>query len=206
MDNLNNTLRKPGRYWNADGFPEIGIGAAWVLLGAVFVAPEVFPHRPWIAVASAITCVLMMPAFFLLNRVLVAAKRRVTYPRAGYVKYRKPGRRVWFMGAAAGVILTTAMAFLIHSGADSILDTAAPMVTGCFIGVIFSLIGARFGQQRFYALAGLGFLLGFAMPVLHLGTSVGLPIIFMVLGAACLITGGVTLRRFLTSTEVQNHG
>jgi hypothetical protein len=206
MGNIEDTMQKPARYWNVDGIPEIGMGGLWVVLALIFLLPELFPGKPWAARVSAVVSISMVLVFFVANRAIKAVKKHVTYPRTGYVRYRGPGRRAWILGACAAIAgLVVLSSFILPGKYDRVLDAVTPAATCAIAGISFVLVAAGSGQQRFYVLGGLAFVLGLAIPMLHLGFTPGVPIVLLALGLACLISGGITLRKYLVANESQTH-
>src|SRR5271169_2578160 len=81
---LNRTLRQPQRYWNIDGLPLLGMGAFWLMAGAVqLVMPRLHGQWKW---AGAPLPFLLMAGCFSLGYILKRLKARITEPRTGYIR------------------------------------------------------------------------------------------------------------------------
>src|SRR5512138_2854693 len=137
-----------------DGLTEIALGLIFLLLGGYFVAQNAAPAgsalEDWLTVAFIL---LVVSAGFAVNRLLRLLKRRLTYPRAGYVSFKKkepsPRRR-----AATGVvamIISAAMAALY--GLSPSFRTLYPAVNGLLLAVAALFIANRVGLVRFFVLA-----------------------------------------------------
>src|SRR5512142_253259 len=87
-DLIEDALRKPRRYWNADGIPEIAIGAFWLLWGIIVLLPIVAPRLAQWRNVLAMLGVLTAPG--LMDFAVKKWKERVTFPRGGYVQFRPP--------------------------------------------------------------------------------------------------------------------
>lgn len=102
FDKLDDYARRPLRYQNVDGLWEMGIGFLW--LGMAFLdrlkasAPRNSVHWRLTAMVSAAALVLLV---FYSVRLL---KKRITYPRTGFVKYRGRAGKAWAAGAIAAAV------------------------------------------------------------------------------------------------------
>jgi hypothetical protein len=69
--------------------------------------------------------------------------------------------------------------------------------TGLAIGVVFIMTKARGGEGRFYILGGLSIFLGLAFAFIELPESYSLGLFYGSMGVAAMISGGLTLARYL---------
>ncbi|MGZ5514097.1 MAG: hypothetical protein ACXW2O_03175, partial [Candidatus Aminicenantales bacterium] len=88
-----------------DGLAEIALGLIVLLLGGYFFAKEVVPGNSSFRAVLDVFFVLIIVLAFLANRILRFFKRRITYPRTGYMAFKKreqsPTRRAAAMIVAA---------------------------------------------------------------------------------------------------------
>jgi hypothetical protein len=89
---IEDALRRPKRYWNADGIPEIAIGAFWLLWGIIVLVPIAFPALARARSFISIMGVLLAPAF--MDFAVKRWKEKVTFPRGGYVQFRPPSGKM----------------------------------------------------------------------------------------------------------------
>ncbi|MCK7541380.1 MAG: hypothetical protein MZV63_66080 [Marinilabiliales bacterium] len=91
-----------------DGLFEIALGLVFLLLGGYFFLQAVVPEdSAFGSVLSVLFIVVIFFAVFFVNRLVRFLKRRITYPRTGYVAFKKkepsPGARV-ATAVVAGII------------------------------------------------------------------------------------------------------
>jgi hypothetical protein len=185
--------RRAQGYFYEDGLAELGVGLFFVLVGLfVLVMSTVESGTPWGTVMGIGMAVVIVGGTLVMNRVVRAVKARVTYPRTGYISYRKaPSATRWIVVAVAlGLALFALLA--PYEWADRM-----PLVVGLLMALIFSLIGARSGVVRLYVAAGIGALLGLAMALSGLDEIAGAGITFGGTGVVLMIGGGLALMRYL---------
>ncbi len=107
------------RYWNVDGLSEIATGLVALFVAACIYGTVQTARGSLGRVLVVLAFALGLPALMLLSgRLLVAVRRRVTYPRTGYVAYQRHDRRVWLVGVALVAALALLIALLMASGTD----------------------------------------------------------------------------------------
>jgi hypothetical protein len=190
-------------YWFEDGLGEIIVGALFLLLGLSFLIEGIADPGTLLRRVSGITAlVLMVVGAWVARPVLRKLKERVTYPRTGYVSYRKS--KVTRKGRAASYILALVIIVIvvgiITSAPDKTLDWL-PMFEGVIIGGFLLFIGYRSLIYRYYALGTMSILLGTILSVNGVGNLIGMGILLIGLGAALLLSGGFMLRTYLHNTE-----
>ncbi|MBI4492733.1 MAG: hypothetical protein HY690_08090, partial [Chloroflexi bacterium] len=94
------------RYWYEDGLGELAIGCVVLLVGLLFLVEGLAPTGLLPDHFSSLgLIVLVFGGSWLANRVVATLKARLTYPRTGYVAYRRPtARRRILTGVAAGAL------------------------------------------------------------------------------------------------------
>lgn len=204
---IERATRRPWRYWYEDGLTEIGMGAIMVALGLVFLFETWLPAGPAHTLISMLgPLVAVVGVGLLAQRVIRAAKRRLTYPRAGYVAYRRQsGGRLaqrLALGVAVGALVGT------FSALPS-LEMWIPALIGLIIGGALLFGGHRLGLPRFYLLAAASTALGTLASLAGLGDLLGGAAYFVGFGLAAILSGAVTLRAFLGAVpfpgEAQEH-
>jgi hypothetical protein len=109
MDQVESMLKRPKLYDNIDGTGELGLGV--MLMGfALLIWLQL--HSPVGAIWHSVYVVLIWAPLMgaIIHYGTKAIKKHITYPRTGFVAYRKQGR-IWVM-IVAGVVAALASAGL----------------------------------------------------------------------------------------------
>jgi drug/metabolite transporter (DMT)-like permease len=116
---LQNYMGRPKRYNNIDGTGEIGMGLMAVCYGLLGYVQAVLPENSmW---SHGLASMLLFFAGLLLMAGLLlwvpkAIKKRITWPRTGYVTYRRWGKS-WWTVMIASVVITA----VIAAGVDCLI-------------------------------------------------------------------------------------
>ena len=94
-DNLNQVTKRTAGYWYVDGLAEIGTGFVFLVLGVFYLVLAGFEPGG----VSSLIVGIGQPAIILLgvygvSRVVRYFKERITFPRTGYVSYRRKPQNV----------------------------------------------------------------------------------------------------------------
>ena len=140
--------------------------------------------------------VLTTGGAFIVSRILRILKERVTYPRTGYVAYRKEKykRGRWMV----------VISMFILGGLLAILPdwmSQMPFVEGVIACTVFIYFGYRFSMIRFYVLAAFFVLLGAMLSLMGLGDTLGTALFFGLMGVALLVSGGIALWIYLSRAQ-----
>jgi hypothetical protein len=196
-DPLVNAERAARRYWNVDGLAEIYAGCFFLLVPlASFSLRRVSIAPVWLALAGIVVLVCSLA---LSRTVITVIRRRLTYPRTGYVSFRR-ARRGETVGI--GVILISLLAILILMALTTNWSGGLTAISGLAIGLLDIHFGRMTGMPRFYFLGGLsiaaGTLLGLAEPTFTVFFPMGaFALLLGIIGAGYLVTGGITLWKYL---------
>lgn len=181
-----------------DGLTEIAIGLIFLLLGGYFFAQAVVPEGS--ALGSALSVLFVLVIFssgFLVSRILRFLKRRITYPRTGYVAFKKkessPKRRAATM--IIGGIIGGSLAALY--GLSPSLKALFPALNGTLLAGAVLLFANKVGLIRFYILAAVSAVVGFAVTAAGIGDVKGISLYYGLFGAALIISGLATLVAYL---------
>ena len=137
MDRIESLLQRPKYYHNIDGVGELSIG--FMMLGfavLIWLQDHSSSAAPWHKVYVVLPLILLMASA--IDYASKAIKKRITYPRTGFVEYRKRDN-VWVAAisfvvsalAAAGL----AMAARSHWNAGSYVGITTP---GALLGLVFA--------------------------------------------------------------------
>jgi hypothetical protein len=196
---LNDVARRPARYWNADGVPELTLGLMWIVWGAAWLIGMALPHRwPWNAYWLIVTPLLATSAL-LARRVIRGIKERVTFPRTGYVAWKQPEGSTRTLAAAAIVVAALALAALLlvlrDDGARA-LEERLPPILAVGLSLSFLALSVRQRAPHYLAFAAVAIAMSLATASLVSGWS-AISWTFVALGVACAVFGAGRLARFV---------
>ncbi len=159
--NIDEVMRNTRKYWYIDGIAEI-IGGLFVsLLAITYLLISAIEHVLTRSLAYALgQPLLILIGSFLINSIVTFLKQRLTYPRTGYLSYKKPeGTRrlsrkwkVLIMGAITGVVVGTLSSL--------IPERFLPVICAFFIALFSVYLGYYLGVPRFHIIACATLLLG----------------------------------------------
>ena len=181
-----------------DGLFEIALGFILLLLGGYFYAQAVAPEGSALAsMLSVLFVLIVVSAGFLVGRVVHFLKRRITYPRTGYVELKKkevsPRRRA--LTAVVGALIG-ALAAGLYNLAPS-LKVLLPALNGLVFAFVVLLIAHRIGLVRIHILAAASAVIGFAITASGLGDVKGVGLYYALFGAALIVSGLAALVIYL---------
>jgi len=187
------------RYWYSDGIVELSLGGMFFLLGVYFGIQGYLGEGSQASVIMQVGLfVLIFAGIVGVQRVVNALKARLTYPRTGYVEYRKDGqdikqRRNIFMGVALALVAASIILFDFFRNFDSMI-----LGTGVMVGAVFiALRGKSTGVTRFYVVGVFSILLGVTLSLDNLPQEYNLALFYGLLGIAIMVSGGIVLLRYL---------
>ena len=187
------------RYWYTDGIGELIGGAMFILLGIYFALQEFLGKNSMMSGLLQASLILVMIGVIAISRRLVTAlKTRLTYPRTGYVEYHVDernlkSRRIWVILLAFTISALTMVFVRLFQAFNSIVA-----VTGVAVGLILVILRAKVsGLVRFYVLGVVSVLLGLALALSRLPHGYSLGLFYGVMGVSFMISGGLTLGRYL---------
>lgn len=191
---LDEIARRPLKYWNVDGLPEITMGLLWMVWGGAWLLGDTLPRGwPWSAYWMFTPVVLVfsgLAAIWATKRL----KARYTFPRTGYVEWKEPDRRTNLAGAVLAVVTAIVLIIILRSGGDS--GRHAAPVLGVIVSLAFVVISLKQRAPHYLALAGVALALGVALGTISGGWS-SANWMFVGVGAATALTGAVRLALFL---------
>jgi hypothetical protein len=198
MVDVDKVEKRTLQYFYSDGLTEIALGLIFLLLGGYIFGQAAVPEgSPWNAAISILSVFVILSSGFLVNRFLRFFKRRITYPRTGYVAYKKkeqnPKRR-WAAAIAGGVIGFALSGLFVISPTTKALF---PALNGLLLAVAVLLFANKVGLVRFYMLAAASAIIGFAVTAAGVGDIKGVSLYYGLFGAAVTLSGLATLVLYL---------
>jgi hypothetical protein len=187
------------RYWYTDGIGELIGGGMFCLLGIYFALQEVLGQNSTLGgILQASFVLLMIGGVFVSRRLINTLKTRLTYPRTGYVEYQVDdrgirGRRILAVVLAFVISALTIVFVRLFQFFDSVVA-----VTGLIVALILVVLRTKSsGLARFYVLGAISLVLGLALSLSGLPNGYSLGLFYGLMGVCSLISGGLTLRRYL---------
>jgi MFS family permease len=181
-----------------DGLTEIALGLIFLLLGAYFYATTVVPEGSSLgAILTGLFVLVIVSAGFLVNRLLRFLKRRITYPRTGYVSFKKkePSRKRRVATAIVAMIISAGLAALY--GMSPSIRLLLPAVNGLLFAVAVLLFANKVGLIRFFILAAASAVIGLAITAAGIGDTEGISLFYLLFGGAAIISGLAALIVYL---------
>jgi hypothetical protein len=196
--------QKTRRYWYVDGLVEIFIGLLLAVTGALVLAMEQLPPGSWQRLTLvAGMMVIVLGGAWLGGRGVRAVKARLTYPRSGYVSYRKPSRQRRLRNLLIMIPITAAWLALILIAGKGLIAWA-PLISGLILSAILWVAGM--GLLRFYLLAGFSLAVGGILAYLQIGGNAGQVLFDVIMGLGLAVSGTITLIRYLSQTSTPGNG
>jgi hypothetical protein len=200
MNKIDDYVQRPVRYRNIDGLWEMGLG---LLTSGISLLDYLRMSAPTNSVwhwrgASALGIAVLGFVVFYGVRIL---KKRITYPRTGFVKYRGLAGKPWITGAIAGAIaIATAIFFWFLSRRFHFtLSVTVALASGGW-GFLYALATKPDAVWRWivFSVILVGPVAISTLPLDRLWLDT-LPIGF--LGLTFLVSGGITLYLYLRRTR-----
>lgn len=202
-DPLMDIQRRTERYWYQDGIWEIGFGLINALLAGFFL---LVAQRDWTGPMALVLLVVqagvIIGAFLLMSRVIKALKERITYPRTGYVAYRRPAPGARLKRALLTALIAAIVGALVGvTAAARLAPNRMPLVTSIVMAAALAYLGFRFSLLRLFLTAGLTVAFGFIVALIPLSDTYSTAAYFGGFGLLMLASGGFTLLHYLHSTR-----
>lgn len=198
-DDFADVEQRVKRYWYVDGFGElVGGGGMCLILALYFSAQQYFGNDSLIGSLLQVSLFLVLiGGMFFVRRLINVAKLRVTYPRTGYVEYSEPKNKRLMAALSAIVGMVMAMTFVFIVRQFGRID-AMVAVTGLVMGIILFVKQVwNTKMKRFYILSALAVLYGAALSVSGFPRGYNLGLFYALMSLTFMISGGLTLKRYL---------
>lgn len=200
QDPLRDAHIRNARYWNVDGLSEIAVGLQ-VLLVPLYLYGVTQTSRGSLGRGVVVLAfVIGLPAASLFSgRVLVALRRRFTYPRTGFVEYRQD-RRPWAFGIGLALALVVVLLALRSTNANWVAWLF--VFQGVVPGALTFYLGHLVRLPRLQVVGVLCAAFGVAVALAGAGLVQGMTIFWLGIGALYLLSGGVTFWRYVRAHPV----
>ncbi len=201
-DPIKTIQRQTQRYWYVDGLTEIGAGVLIFLLGLLYLLVGLLSPgalADWLIGFGQPG--LIVAGWLIVNWVVRGLKERITYPRTGYVAYRRErgGKRTRAILVTVGLAAGFAIAAVYFGKLAG--ERMIPVLIGLMMAGAVAYLGYTFSLRRFYLLAAVCVVLGGAGTLFQLGDNFSMALFFGGFGIAWVVSGAVTLSAYLHSTQ-----
>lgn len=201
--NLETARKRTERYWYEDGIWEIGFGLINLLLAGYFaLARWVLSGQLPAPVLVVLQLAVLLAIFGVMGRLVRYLKERITYPRTGYVAYRRGplkarARRILLIGLVSGGV-AAGLALLSNASA---LRSYTTLISGVVISAMLVYLGARYDLLRMYGQAALTLAISLSISLLPVGEEAARSLFFGGYGLIFLISGSLVLAGYLRRTQ-----
>lgn len=196
-------IRKPQvralQYWYVDGSYEFGFGLLCLVLCAYFTLEKQLEGSWLSALVDGSLVLVFIGGGALINWLTRKWKERLTFPRTGYVAYRREAgiRRSLriALSLVVGGLLGAAVSVLVMQPFQNF--DILPLVSGLLLGFVLAFLAWRTSLARLYLLAAFSTGTGLGLAFARLGNYTALAVYYLALGLGLLVSGLVTLVLYL---------
>lgn len=203
-DTIDELVRKTQRAWYEDGIWEIAFGAGLLLFSLYFwlvVWFDLITRLNMLLPLVQVGAILL--AFLPVRWLMARLKERFTYPRTGYVTYRREsGASRLRRGVLAGLISVCVALLVVLIGISGQAEARVPVLVGAAFGAMAVYLALRFRLLRFGALGVLGLAAGALVGLARFSSDMGVAVLMSVFGGMFALSGLITLLIFLRRTPL----
>lgn len=201
-DDLQEWTQRTQRYWYVDGLSEIGAGAVIFFFGLFSALVGLLPDGSYKGALLGVGQPALVIGLAVLARWIVARlKERITYPRTGFIAYRRVEPRKRIGGILLAVVISAGIGLVVFVSRNWLNLRWLPAITGGFAALLTLMIALRIHLLRFYILAGYTLAVGALTGLLRLAEPYDTALFFGGVGLGWLISGAVTLIGYLRRTN-----
>lgn len=196
---LDKIQKRAIQYWYVDGLTEISFGLVCLILGLYFYIRAVLPEDSNFANLLDMGFVLfVVGGTLLVGRLQSYLKNRITYPRTGYIEYKRKKPAYQWIGRILAALIAVLAAALLASSPAAL--SWMPAISGFLFAAILLYLGFRTSLLRFY-LISLGTLVaGVGLAFTRVENILGLGYFYFLVSILLFISGGITLYTYLKNT------
>ncbi len=195
-DELEHVVQRTRQYWFSDGLVELSIGGIFIFLGAYFfVQSHLQPRSLILFILQAGLILAIFGSMYIGRRLVSRYKSRMTHPRTGYVTYKQASKPQRMRSIGLVLFMVTLIVALFLT--TTISMNWIPAITGLIVSILWLISAARVGLIRLYVQSLLSLLLGVGLSLASLETYQSLAVYYAVIGLVLILSGGLTLIRYL---------
>ncbi len=194
-NNVDKIMQQTQRYWYEDGFHDLGFGGFILAIGLLFLAQMLTPPgSPLWLVWGLASPLFLVGAALIVGKVVRRLKEQVTWPRTGYVSYRRE--------RGASNVLRLLGVIVVSAGVSAAIVVvqknwlSLTVIFGFVYMATLTYIALRFGLRRYLLLALWCMGLGLALAPWSLTLSQASAIYHIGIGSAWMLAGWLTWRQY----------
>ena len=214
---IQETQKRLFRYDYVDGTPDLAFGGLCLVMAICFFIFAAFPGLSSSTFSVIIVWVVLGGGGLLISWLSQRLKEQVTYPRTGYVAYRRQGRPIKRstqllirIGLPLLTVILLALLFLNRQKFSAQSQDQAmilnPGLMGFLFSGIFAVIAWKIPLRRYYLVAVAIFLISAVFLVSGAGGNLGMAWLSGIISLILFLSGGVTLWKYLHSTRSPQDG
>lgn len=201
---IENIIRNTRKYWYVDGLSEIAGGLIIFAAGLTYWLVSTLEDTSikFILLMVAQPAVIIVGSL-LVQKILPRIKERLTYPRTGYLTFRKPPKKRRFKRILVVGLLAVVVSALVTMISSALPTQYLPLLSSVFLTIFSIYIAYQTAVPRFYGIAFLMLLLGAAISFINPGKTLPYTLFFCGIGIIWIISGVITLIGYLNKTSPQ---
>lgn len=201
---IENIIRNTRKYWYVDGLSEIAGGLVIFATGLTYWLVSTLESTN----IQALLLMLAQPAVIIIGSLIVQKylpkiKERITYPRTGYLTFRKPARSRRFKRALVVGLVAGLVAALVAMVSSRLPANYLPLLSSVFLLIFSIYLAYQTAVPRFYVIGFLMVLLGAVISFVPFGNALPYTLFFCGVGIIWIISGVITLIGYLKKTSPQ---
>ncbi len=134
-NDINHTVQRTCQYWFIDGLAELSVWGLFLLLGIYFFIQAILPSGSLVLLIFQLSFVFVLFGMLFTSRYLLNKfKSKITFPRTGYVSYKKASKVQKLTSASLALLIATIPIILFFTTPLSL--NWIPIFTGLLVGAI----------------------------------------------------------------------
>jgi hypothetical protein len=200
---IDDYVKRPVRYQNIDGLGELSAGILLMLLPLLaFLQETAAPGSIWHYNATFLVCIATLGFIVLYGPKVL--KKRITYPRTGYVKYRSTRTRGW-IGGLAGAAATIATVLVLRRLAPHSFEVLGMAILSAMWGLFYAF-GTRMDEGWRWVMLLALIVVPPVVKTLPMGRLWSGKLPFVLQGLIFFLSGVITLALYLRWNPVPEQG
>jgi hypothetical protein len=198
--------RRPKRYWNVDGLPDLVMGALWILWGLALALPSWLPSGSWLNYYWMVVPLILILSGFAANAITKILKQHLTFPRTGYVESIPPGAATKMAAAFLAAGVAAAIVLLGRSATVQGLEDLLPTAIALLFALLFLVMAMRQKLPHYLWSSALSLLLAGIIARNRMSLNNGFIFLLLSIGLCSCLVGSVRLYTYLRRNPRQQEG
>lgn len=199
---IKNVIRNTRKYWYVDGLSEIAGGLIIFFTGLTYWLVYSLENSglKYLLLIFAQPAVIISGAY-LVRLILPKIKEKLTYPRSGYLTFKKPHRNNRVRRALIAGLIAAIIGALVGMVYNELPQRFIPLFSSFFLTVFSIYIGYQVAVPRFYWTGLLILILGGVISWINPIGALPYMLLFSGMGVLWIISGWITLFLYLRNTH-----